>query len=231
MIGPRRASISLTARTAEAARAAAMERALRLFGSDRLPPCLHGPEESPDAAHAHAFWLPEDRDGDGWLDHLTVFAAFGFDATADATLDGMTALRLGSVGAFDLCPALLNAAAFGPARVWRSATPYMGPLHSWRGAPHRLKAGRSAADQLARDLVRLRDMRDGQLPGFSIGTSTDARASAIHFRLTQRLIEKGPSHPVRGWFEIAFDAPVLGPINLGFGAHFGLGQFRATLVT
>ncbi|MFO0767833.1 MAG: hypothetical protein U0231_13835 [Nitrospiraceae bacterium] len=29
--------------------------------------------------HRHAYYLPTDEDGDGRLDHLTVYAAGGFD--------------------------------------------------------------------------------------------------------------------------------------------------------
>ena len=206
-----------------------MESALALSGSDRLPACLHGPESETAPAHRHAFWLPEDRDGDGWLDHLTVYTPGGLDEAGAAILDGMAALRLDAVGTFALQPALLDAAALGPARVWHSASPYFGPHNAWHGTAHRPKPGESAAEQLARDLGWFRAARGSELPAFQIAARGARNPRAQRFNLTQRLAAKCPPHAVRGWFEISFDAPVLGPVALGFGAHFGLGQFRATL--
>ena len=45
-----------------------------------------------EAHHSHAFWLPEDADGDGLIDHVCVYAATGFDTRVRATLDQLTRL-------------------------------------------------------------------------------------------------------------------------------------------
>ena len=47
-----------------------------------------------DPAHAHAFWLPEDADDDGWIDHVSVFVAGGMDDDVRAKLDRITRLWL-----------------------------------------------------------------------------------------------------------------------------------------
>jgi CRISPR-associated protein Csb2 len=59
-----------------------------------------GPDGRPlsDPTHEHAFWLPEDADGDGLIDHITVFARGGFDPAARRALDGVTRLWLDKPG-------------------------------------------------------------------------------------------------------------------------------------
>ena len=47
-----------------------------------------------DPSHAHAFWLPEDADGDGWIDHVSVFIAGGMNDDIRAKLDRITRLWL-----------------------------------------------------------------------------------------------------------------------------------------
>ena len=48
----------------------------------QAPPEISGREATGgplrDPGHAHAFWLPEDADGDGKIDHVCVYAAAGF---------------------------------------------------------------------------------------------------------------------------------------------------------
>jgi CRISPR-associated protein Csb2 len=43
-------------------------------------------------AHAHAFWLPEDVDEDGEIDHVIVYAKAGFDEAVRQKLDRLTKL-------------------------------------------------------------------------------------------------------------------------------------------
>jgi CRISPR-associated protein Csb2 len=115
-------------------------------------------EGTPLKNHSHAYYLPTDEDGDGRLDHLTVFAANGFgrdelraldtlrqiktkDTEQSGHLLGVVLTGLGRLGEF--APGPLRSAA-----NWCSATPFVcpqypktrGPLyHSERGAsdPHR----------------------------------------------------------------------------------------------
>ncbi len=47
-----------------------------------------------DPSHRHAFWLPEDADGDGWIDHVSVFVAGGMNREVQARLDRITRLWL-----------------------------------------------------------------------------------------------------------------------------------------
>ena len=46
-----------------------------------------------DPSHSHAFWLPEDADSDGLIDHISVFVAGGINHDIRAKLDRITRLR------------------------------------------------------------------------------------------------------------------------------------------
>ena len=101
-------------------------------------------------SHQHAFWLPEDADGDGWIDHVSVFIAGGINREVQAGLDRITRLWLapkqrseavdaepGSVKEWRLAlegfgrpPDFAGGARiFGTSRHWRSATPLRGARH------------------------------------------------------------------------------------------------------
>lgn len=227
ILSARRLPVEYSMRVAEAARAAAIRESVRKTGSDQLPASLHGPDTPDNQPHRHAYWLPEDRNRDGRLDHLTVYSPGGLCKIAESILDSMTEVVVNRLGICALVPVMLDTPMIGPATSWKSVTPYFGPLHAWRGATHRPKAGTGAEIQLARSLERLSESRACGLPRFTIRRSADAFDSARRFKLTRRAA-KGPSHPVHGWFEIEFASPVVGPITLGFAAHFGLGQFRAS---
>ena len=103
-----------------------------------------------DAHHSHAFWLPEDADGDGLIDHLCVYAATGFDDRARVALDRLTRLwlrtgpqegtpdsaadgrrewRLALEG-FGTCDDFSEASAlFRRARTWQSVAPFLSTGH------------------------------------------------------------------------------------------------------
>ncbi|MCA1951446.1 MAG: type I-U CRISPR-associated protein Cas5/Cas6 [Hyphomicrobiales bacterium] len=71
-----------------------------------------------DANHRHAFWLPEDADDDGEIDHLVVYARDGFNCEVRGKLDRLTRLwveRRGSRGEEE------DAAALGSRQEWRLA--------------------------------------------------------------------------------------------------------------
>ena len=103
-----------------------------------------------DPSHAHAFWLPEDADGDGWIDHVSVFIAEGMSDDVRAKLDRVTRLWLapkqrsedvdaepGSVKEWRLAlegfgrPADFagGAGIFATSRRWRSVTPFLAAGH------------------------------------------------------------------------------------------------------
>lgn len=92
--------------------------------------------------HLHAFFLPTDEDGDGRLDHLTVYADEGYGPGELKALDGLDRLRnaereaaghplrlvlLGIGHSHDYRPSPL-----AESRVWVSATPFIATRHPKR---------------------------------------------------------------------------------------------------
>ena len=199
-----------------------------------------------DPAHSHAFWLPEDADSDGLIDHVSIFIADGIDDTVRAKLDRITRLwlpskeRVEAVDAEDASamewrlalegfgqPADFSEGAriFGASARWRSVTPFL--------ASGRLKAAGYAGE--VRRLIRRRgmDARFGfnaasilvtELREISLG-GTGRRTVHFHrFRSRGREVQPDTAG---AFLEITFPKPVEGPIMLGYGSHFGLGLFIA----
>lgn len=134
---------------AEAIRRALMSLHGRLAGRDGArgrSAVLAGKDESgsPLLGHGHAYYLPTDEDGDGRLDHLTIYAAAGFGpdeqraierlATVNSShdRDGRHPLRTVLLGTW--CTGDLHDGRlihpFGPASVWESVTPYLATRHA-----------------------------------------------------------------------------------------------------
>lgn len=119
---------------------------------DKPPQELSGRGENgplrDDPRHAHAFFLPEDADGDGVIDHLIVYSSVGFSEPARIGLDKLTKLWVERGGrrntdknntdngrkewrlAFEeiaepgkFCQSRL----LGTSKIWRSVTPYLKP--------------------------------------------------------------------------------------------------------
>ena len=138
-----------------------------------------------EAGHAHAFWLPEDADDDGRIDHLSVYVAAGMDASVRAALDRLTRLWLADGGAtgdegddqagrhewrlalegFGTCDEFADVSAvFGRAPVWTSVTPFLPTAHlkgtGDRGeAWERLKEGEPVSGALAEATGYPREVR------------------------------------------------------------------------
>ena len=203
------------------------------YGSDGRPLC--------DAKHSHAFWLPEDADGDGEIDHIIVYARAGLTPEVRNKLDRVTRLWLGerdqdadetsadsgstewrlalegfgSPADFAAASALLRTA-----KRWVSATPYLAPWHSKRGLDW--------SDQVVRELTERGLDQPSEVPNerFSLTVKgRDRRPVHFHrFRSRRGLIQPD----TLGCFvELKFKNPISGPLALGFGCHFGLGLFHA----
>ena len=209
---------------AERARRATLGRARQLYGAHGVPAVLSGHDGGvPRRGHAHAFWLPEDADADGRLDHLTVHVPAMDGVALAALLAADIAVRgrreswrahwhwIGRSRDRDAPGALLR-----PSAVWTSLTSYVGPWHE--------KPRFSQADMLRREC-----RERGLPPPLAIDAAGDddgacERAAAPRWRW-RRSTPPGDGKGTR--WRLVFGAPVPGPLALGYGCHFGLGLFRA----
>jgi CRISPR-associated protein Csb2 len=246
-------------RTEEALRVAEIARVALMSikqGDERPPIELSGRDDNgplrDDPEHAHAFYLPEDADGDGLIDHLIVYSRRGFSARAKWRLDRLTKLWLehgraneeGERGRKEWRLALEDIAApeafhnvsglLRPARAWRSVT----PLLKSRFDKEKPRAFEALAESYRGQIVEEWAKRFPGRPSPTVKPIVDARnasrfvvqvggrsLSCLAFARTRR--GRGGVQPdaAGASFELAFDTELPGPVALGWGAHFGLGLF------
>ena len=131
----------------------AVRRALMALSRDdngHLPRLFSGHEREGAPArsggHEHVFLAADDADGDGRIDRLILAAPWACDRTAkgsrenracfDSVSTALTNVRAGRLGVLTLGPACALAAGdplVGPARMWKSRTPYRPTRHAGRG--------------------------------------------------------------------------------------------------
>lgn len=203
---------------------------------------------NPLTGHGHAYYLPTDEDGDGRLDHLTVFARNGFENADRRALDRLRELKTGhrgeerhplrllllGMGTLDeYCPGPLRAS-----EVWVSATPYIATRHAKTRGRERI----DVASPQARAAFLKEDLREqvrAVLPGPSaiadrvkIEPVLDGSAfkvanrwRPVQFKRFRRKSGDDGGRRFAGAFRIVFPQPVAGPIALGHSSHFGMGLF------
>jgi len=204
----------------EAVRAAVM-RAGNGTGLARLPDAFHGGASG--GPHDHAFWLAEDRDEDGHIDHGVVHAAAGIPHAVTAALVAVDSVHLAGGVTWSLSPEWmgrpLSGGLFGPARRWVAITAYFTPR--WRIDRHgRERGGLDPDTQLLREIA----LRGLPTPGRVIWQNGGVVAEGPFATATAS--RRAPHGAWQGAPVLVFPEPVSGPLAFGFGAHFGLGLLK-----
>ncbi|MBE3552791.1 MAG: type I-U CRISPR-associated protein Cas5/Cas6 [Kyrpidia tusciae] len=206
---------------------------LRLLDAD-APSLITGRDDNRRVladSHRHAFFLPEDADRDGRVDHLLLYCADPLPETVGAALQSLIKLYTGEqewrvflegvgshpggTGAGNVVSSL-----FGPSRVWESATPY---LHPW----FQKKGGRFGREEQLRKEIRLRGLPEPLSvewkPFVQVGSRPVTTVQFRRFRSGGR----AQNQPDRqgGFYRVEFPEPVAGPLAFGYGCHYGLGLF------
>jgi len=195
-----------------------------------------------DPTHPHAFWLPEDADDDGMIDHISVFVAAGLPPEVQRRLERLQRLWLPRSGtAIDdtrdqvddewslalegfARPEDFAGAApiFRSARTWQSTTPFIAPAHlgpaGHPGEMRRLLARRQLDTRLEIDI---RDVEIAELR--AIGVAGSLR-SPLHFHRFRSRRGERQFDTSGAFLRMSFPAEVRGPLAFGYGSHFGLGQ-------
>jgi CRISPR-associated protein Csb2 len=203
-----------------------------------LSPAFWGKDEhaQPRTGHQHAFFLPADEDGDGRLDHVTVFAPMGFNPLERQALEGLSGLSWGEVNALHWL--LIGLGREGDFRtplleestIWISATPFVVTRYpKLRGTKRDRPEHYGSPRDFTRHVLRQELERRSALPAFV--SIEDAARIGIH-RLRPMQFQRRRSKPdddggrrPAGGFRITFAAPVRGPLCIGHSCHFGLGLF------
>ncbi len=203
------------------------------------------PSGTPLKGHRHSFYMPTDEDGDGRLDHLTIWTPGGLTEEEFRALVSISTLNPGrnlepiqmvyqGHGVADDFVGVSR--LFNSSRVWRSLTPYVLTRHVKFRGPLDENGRKTMADgpeeQIAREVslrwsgglrlvsVAIHNQRDSIVP-MKEGRSNGFRPFDF---FTYR---RGGGSNGGGVFnfKLEFDCPVQGPLALGFACHQGLGIF------
>jgi CRISPR-associated protein Csb2 len=226
-------------RIGDAARAA-VYRVAEGRGLLQLPDAFHNGSGQ---NHSHAFWLAEDADQDGFIDHVVLFAAVGLPpALIPALAEGGT-IRLAGLGRWRMEPDWMGrrapGALFGPARCWVSATAYVTPLsrhaETGKGGHARLAAEEQLRWEIGMRRLGAKLAELALMPNIARGGAIfPARDFLLKARRRPPELRgkplpshwNPPTDAERVGARLLFHAPVWGPLAFGFGAHFGLGLFE-----
>lgn len=173
--------------------------------------------------HQHAHFLPIDEDGDGKIDHALVWARAPFPPHAKPIFAGLR--RLWGSGGHDLHLVLVSSRPsefpqihpqLGPARAWESSTPFIPVRHTKVRGGKIVDAPESQVAELLEEL------------GISGLQAIERIPRPRRDFVTRRRSGGGSRAGDRSYFfRLEFSEPVRGPIAVGYGSHFGLGQFCA----
>jgi len=202
---------------------------------------------TPLEGHRHAYYLPTDEDGDGRLDHLTVYAADGFGLDEMKAFDRLRELKTGRRGeeghplrvlmlgmgnTVEYLPGPLK-----PSKVWVSATPYLAVRHPKTRGRDRVDlsnpsamAGFLAADIRAQLSAVRPDLAEAVESVEPLVDENDVFRIAenlrpIQFKRFRRKAGDDGGRKTAGAFKLTFHEPVTGPLCLGWSSHFGMGLF------
>ncbi|HEY8428202.1 MAG TPA: type I-U CRISPR-associated protein Csb2 [Sandaracinaceae bacterium] len=181
------------------------------------------PDGSPATGHEHAYYLPWDRDGDGFVDHALVYARAGFDTTEVASFHRIRWPRgLNRDQPLAIVPVATGSRTlFEPTTRFRSATPFVPTRH------YRHKRDGDHLEWLARQIeLELGYHGFGALASAPVLMPNDQRTRGRPRRwLEYRRARRGATPKLGYGFRIELREPIHGPFAIGYGAHFGLGLF------
>ncbi len=192
-----------------------------------------------DPSHPHAFWLPEDADGDGLIDHIIVSVSSGMDPRIQSRLERITRIWLtsrrasrDSEGGTEGGEWRLALEGYGQPQDFAGSSQLLGRSKQWRSVTPFLSAGHLKKNGYSGEVLRLfkrqgmktEGVKVTELSEISVG-SIKRRALHFHrFRSRGRMSQPDSSGT---FLEIEFPYTVQGPLAIGFASHFGLGTFGA----
>ena len=189
-----------------------------------IPTSISGHSGSKRATnHRHAFWLPIDINQDGMIDHIIVYLPDGFNNTERHACGmvnalfgkGYTKTRLVFLGFSSRKKLLRKIPMFNSAYKWKSISPYFMPKHS--------KKRYGVMEQIKEECVK-RGLSEPEITSCSTWMQQDSKNRYVrNFNFNRN--GRQPPNTIGHFLEIKFPDKVTGPLNLGYGCHFGLGMF------
>jgi len=199
-----------------------------------------GPRED-QHSHAHFLAVPADPAG-RFIDRFAVWAPEGFGPDDIAALTAIRSLRagaradaegVGDIRPVDLAlealggPGVLDHRWVGPARTWRSFTPFITTRHISESARRRaLSAGIEPLDAFIESEIR----REAALRAWDVDTVilvAPGRGRWLDHRRHRAFKAERRANAPRGFgIQVTFRDHVTGPVALGAMSHLGLGHFH-----
>jgi CRISPR-associated protein Csb2 len=199
-----------------------------------------------DPAHGHAFFLPEDANEDGLIDHLVLYARDGLSGVTRNALGNLRQLWIADRSRVDpeddpeagrkewrlALEGFGEPADFNDCRLlrcskrWQSVTPYLRPWHTKTSDLPAETIG-MVREECHRRGLGLSDVDFDGNDGRSIEVRDGARRNVLQFhRFRSR---RGLVQPDRSGaaLVLTFEKSISGPVALGFGCHYGLGLFTS----
>ena len=199
---------------------------------------------TPLKGHRHTFYLPTDEDGDGRLDHLTVWTPGGLTSKEFQAIVSVSTLNPGRHrDPLQLAYQSHGSASdfvgvsplFDSSRLWRSLTPYVLTRHVKFRGPRDANGRRETVDSPQGQIVREVSLRWPDEPIVRVDVygprkriAPMRKGKSTGFRPFDYFVHKQGGGSNGGGifnFEIEFDHLVPGPLALGFACHQGLGVF------
>lgn len=210
----------------------------------KAPSVISGrsPEGDPlrNSSHSHAFWLPEDADRDGWIDHITVYAPEGLNSEVRVKLDRLTRLWVNQRGEHDESGESkslewrLALEGFGNPDDFADSSAILGTGKHWESLTPFLATGHLKAQGYLKEVKRLLKLRGivaeslldqievEVLPEIKIG---GAPRRTTHFHRFRSRGREKQLDTQGALLRLSFPEPIKGPLCLGYASHFGLGLF------
>lgn len=175
---------------------------------------------NPLTGHRHAYYLSLDEDGDGYLDHLLVYASVPFDESELSALDALHSVwQPNRRPDINFVLISLSEEIFSSrSKEWISATPFVTSRH--------YRKGRGAYDDwLKEEIVKECGFHGLPAPAEIIWIPHTMHTShSVHW--VEFIRSRKNQTPLQGYGCILrFSEEVAGPFALGAGCHFGLGIF------
>lgn len=212
----------------EALRKALVSRSSQVLGGAPASAVFAGHRAGEDNEHRHAYYLPEDADRVGLIDHLIVHAQEGFGEAEEQALGDLRKLWLPNgeaewqvvLEAVDASEVLAEASLLlRRSATWTSVTPY---LHPWYAKKRFRVEDQIRRECALRELPEIREV--APLESVPVG-GRDRRPIHFHRFRSKRGLTQPDTHG--SFWRLTFGEPLSGPLALGFGCHFGLGLFRS----
>ena len=206
---------------------------LHHLGDDCYSAALLGkdPTGKPLTGHGHAYFLPQANDK-GFVTQVVIYARDGLDPEAVRALRALqrlfrkgealtshptytTLVALGRLQYLEQPPPALRAG-----HVWESITPFVPPRCPKRRQGQLRDSPEDQLRWLCRETV---GVEPSSITAFD---PEESRRRRLHwFRRTRQRGAAPAGQPHGLGFRLEFPEPVSGPLTLGYGSHFGLGQF------